>query len=200
MWSPGPIGPVWSGGAGLSLASAMAVAVAVSVGGLADGVFVAGWVGADVGAFVGGALLWVGGTYGALVDPTLVGCDEGDDWWWLDAGWWPLGCEPPSLCSVVGLWVGLCVGLWVGFLVGWAGGGAELGGGGGGGGATVGCTGVGVLWVGAAATWDRSAVPPVPAALCGHQAIRHAATPSNAATAKRTAFVQVLRTSSSLTP
>jgi hypothetical protein len=112
--------------------------------------------------------------------------------------WWPLEFGPPLLCSVVGLWVGLWVGLCVGFLVGWAGDGAELGGGAGG--AVVCCTGVGVLWVGAAATWDRSAVPSEPAALCGHQAIRHAATPSNAATAKRTALVQVLLTSSSLTP
>jgi hypothetical protein len=200
VWSPGPIGAVWSAVAALSLSAAVAVSVA-----LGDGAVVAFWVGADVGAFVGGALLWVGATYGALVElldplpePWLVGCDDGEDWWLTDDVWWPPELEPPLLCSVVGLWVGLWVGLVDGFCVGWAGGGAEVGGGAGG---WVGCcTGVGVLWVGAAAAGDSSAGPPDPAALCGHHAIRHAATPSNAATAKRTPLVQVLLTSSSLTP
>jgi hypothetical protein len=193
VWSTGPLASVCSTGGGASLA------VAVSVGALTDAAVVAGGVGAEVAAFVGGALLWVGGTYGA-VDALLVGCDEGVVWWLLDVVWWALWCEPPPLCSEVGLCVGLGLGLWVALWVGWAGGGAEVGGGGGGGAAVVGCTGVGVLWVGAAASGDRSAGPPDPAALCGHQAIRHAATPSDAATAKRTAFVQVLLTSSSLTP
>jgi hypothetical protein len=188
--------------AGLSLWSALAD----SVGAVADGVGAAGWVAADDGALVGGALLWVGATAGPLVAPLLVACDVGEAWWLFDVVCWPPECEPPSLCCGdglcvgfgVGLCVGLGVGLWVGFLVGWAGGGAVVWGGAGGG---VGCcTGVGVLWVGAAAAGDWAAGPSVPAALWGHQAIRHAATPSNAATATRTAFVQVLLTSSSLTP
>ena len=57
--------------------------------------------------------------------------------------------------------------------------------------------GVGVFWVGAAATGATTAVSPEPAALWGHQATRHAARPSNAATAKRTMFVPVLLTMSS---
>jgi hypothetical protein len=98
---------------------------------------------------------------------------------------------------VAGLWVGLVVALWVGSWVGCGAGGADVGGGG----ATVGVggPGVGVFWVGAATTGDRS-VPPDPAALCGHQAIRHAARPSDAAEAKRKAFVQVELTTSSLAP
>jgi hypothetical protein len=56
---------------------------------------------------------------------------------------------------------------------------------------------VGVFWVGAAATGVTMAASPEPAALCGHQATRQAARPNNAATAKRTRFVQVLLTTSS---
>jgi hypothetical protein len=88
-------------------------------------------------------------------------------------------------------------GFLVGFFVGWGCGAWVVGGGGGG--AVVVWTAVGVAWVGAA-TADRPGVPPDPAALCGHQATRHAAVASNAATATRTAFVQVLLTTSSRTP
>ncbi len=57
---------------------------------------------------------------------------------------------------------------------------------------------VGVFWVGAAAAGDETtAASPDPAALCGHQATRQAARPSNAATAKRTMFDPVLLTTSS---
>jgi hypothetical protein len=102
---------------------------------------------------------------------------------------------------VAGWWVGLGVGFFVGFLVGlgvdgggWAGGGAWVGGG-----ACVGCA-VGVAWVGAAAAGALSSAPDPAEALCGHQATRHAATASSAATAMRTALLPIRLTTSSQTP
>jgi hypothetical protein len=175
------------------------------------GAFVGALVGAFVGAFVGaaGVLAGVGATYGAPPDPLLLEPLEVEVWLPLDVDGWLLGCEPllwlpllwlPVLCSVVGWWCEppLVCGFLVGFLVG-LGGGAWVGGGAGGGAAVVGCT-VGVAWVGSAAAGERFATSPDPEALCGHQATRHADRPSNAATAKRTTFVQVLLTTSSLAP
>ena len=144
------------------------------------------------------------GTYGALVETVvecvaggLVLCDEPPELWLLP----PL--EPALLCSVVGLCPPLEPPLWLGFLVGFLVGCA--GGGAGGGAATVGATvavglgfAVGVFWVGAAAAGEETTTAsPDPAALCGHQATRQAARPSNAATAKRTKFAPVLLTMSS---
>ena len=86
-------------------------------------------------------------------------------------------------------------GFLVGFGVGCAGGGAAVVG------ATVAVGGLGALgvfWVGAAAAGEEATTAsPEPAALCGHQATRHAARPSNTATAKRTKFVPVLLTTTS---
>jgi len=177
---------------------AAALGVAALVVGEAFGVFdvvgecgAAGVLAAGGGWVVTGAVVWVTGGGVLDVPPEL---------------WCPLGWEPP-LCRLVGLWVGCCVGLWVGLWVG-------LCVGCGGGGADVGCTvavgvldgatvavgvlvGAGVDWVGAAATGEKAGEPPEPSALCGHHATRQAARPSNAATAKRTMFVQVLLTTSS---
>jgi hypothetical protein len=124
-------------------------------------------------------------------------------WWWVEPPpeWLPPPLLPPLLPPEwVGLWVGWCVGCTV---VGGAGGGAEVGwmvavG------VLVGPTvavgvlvGDGVLCVGAAAAALIGATSPEAPALWGHHATRQAATPSNAATAKRTAFVQVLLTTPS---
>jgi hypothetical protein len=195
---------------GSSLADA--TGAAASVDSVAAGV-VAAWVGFDEGVLVGAAgvvLAVVGATYGVLPEPLLLlepdEPDEPDD----PVVWWPLAvlCEPlewlppllwlPLLCSVEGLWVGFLVGLWLGLGVDGGGGACVAGGGG----ATVAVGGfaVGVFWVGAAATGARFAVSPEPAALCGHQATRHAAVARSAATATRTKFVQVLLTTPSLAP
>ena len=162
---------------------------------------------ADVGATTGA-------TYGADVVVVWVCVAVGCCWPLDEPLLLPLLFDPP-LCSVVGWWLEPppeWLGLWVGFLVG-----LGVDGGAGGGAAWVGSTvavgswvgcavavgvlvGVGVDCVGAAATAEKSALPPEPDALCGHQATRHAARPSNAATAKRATFVLVLVTAFSSVP
>jgi hypothetical protein len=183
----------------VTLGEAAAAAVVALVVALVDADAVGLSVG-RAGVVVGAA----GGTYGVLVDTVeCVGpaggglCDEPPELW----------LPPPPLCVLLGLCVGFGVGFLVGFFVGLWVGDAGGGGGGGGGAAVVGATvavgvlvGVGVFCVGAATAAESvrvTAVAPVPAALCGHQATRQAARPSNAATAMRTMFVPVLLTTSS---
>lgn len=180
------------------------------------GALVGAFVGALVGDLVGAggvALGVLGGTYGGVPPDELLEPDEvcplDEEWlpleldpllwlplllwlpelwvdWWLEPLWWGF---------VVGLVVGFVVGFLVGFLVGFGGGAWVCGGSGGGGGAAV-----GVIWVGRTAAGATPATPPDPDALCGHQATRHAARPSNAATVMRATYAKVLFTTPSLAP